>query len=90
MLRANFPQGKAIYIQKRQTLVSCVIDSGESLTKVAKRLKIKLSTAKLILKKYRNTGILFNKKLRNAKKEPKKAEADPTSHSHPIAPKVNK
>jgi transposase len=44
-------------------LIELVISQGESLTKTAKKLNIKLSTAKLILRKFRNTGTLFNKNM---------------------------
>jgi transposase len=57
---------------------------GDSLTKTAKKLKIKLSTAKLILKKYKKTGILMNKKLRNTKK--KTEPAPPQSYPNLVIP----
>jgi ribosomal protein S25 len=50
---------------------------NDSLTKTAKKLKIKLSTAKLILKKFKKTGILMDKKLRNTKKEVPAPPASP-------------
>lgn len=50
-------------IQKRQLLIDLVIGKGDSLTKTSKKLNIKLSTAKLILRKYRKTGVLFNKNM---------------------------
>jgi transposase len=53
-------------IQKRQLLIDLVIGKSDSLTKTSKKLNIKLSTAKLILRKYRKTGVLFNKNM-NAK-----------------------
>ena len=50
-------------MQKRQILIDLVIGKGDSLTKTSKKLNIKLSTAKLILRKYRKTGVLFNKNM---------------------------
>lgn len=50
-------------MQKRQILIEAVIGKGKSLTRTAKKLNIKLSTAKLILRKYRKTGVLFNKNM---------------------------
>jgi transposase len=44
-------------------MIELVIERGESLTKVSKKLNIKLSTAKLILRKYRKTGLLFDKRM---------------------------
>ena len=60
-----------------------MIDQGFSLTKVAKKLKIKLSTAKLIVKKFKKTGILFNKRLRNSKKELKQIELSASGEISP-------
>jgi hypothetical protein len=56
--------------------VDKVLGLQESLTHTARRLHIKLSTAKLILKKYKKTGQIFDKKMRNAKKEETADEMD--------------
>jgi len=47
------------------------IDEGVSLSKVAKKLKLKLTTARLILKKYKQTGAF---PMRNFRKKPNKIE----------------
>lgn len=52
-----------VSMQKRRILMEAVIGKGESLTRTSKKLNIKLSTAKLILRKYRKTGVLFNKNM---------------------------
>lgn len=40
------------------------MNQGQSLTKTAKKLNLKLSTAKLILRKYKQTGKFHIRKLR--------------------------
>jgi hypothetical protein len=40
-----------------------VLNQGKSLTKTAKKLNLKLSTAKLILRKYRRTGQFHIRKI---------------------------
>lgn len=55
-------------MQKRQILVDSVVHDSQSLTKISRKLNIKLSTAKLILRKYKQTGVILDKKMRNAKK----------------------
>jgi transposase len=42
--------------------VECVLESGMSIIKAAKRLKIKQSTAKLILNKFKEEGTFFEKR----------------------------
>jgi len=49
-------------------LVDSVVHDSQSLTKISRKLNIKLSTAKLILRKYKQTGVILDKKMRNAKK----------------------
>jgi transposase len=46
------------------------------LTKTSKRLNIKLSTAKLILRKYRKTGELFNKNMGGKPKKMRTSRKD--------------
>jgi len=43
--------------------VEMVINLKKSIVQTAKHLKIKLSTAKLILKKFKETGTFFEKKM---------------------------
>ncbi len=50
-------------MQRRQSLVDKVEKEGLSISKVAKTLRINISTAKLILKKYKETGSFFNKRM---------------------------
>jgi len=49
-------------IKKRQSLVRLVFEKHLSIAKAGRRLHIKPSTAKLIIKKYRLTGTFFIKK----------------------------
>ena len=46
------------------------------MTKTSKRLNIKLSTAKLILRKYRKTGELFNKNMGGKPKKTRNSRKD--------------
>jgi len=55
-------------MQRRQDLVNDVLEQGKSVIRVAKRLNIKLSTAKLILKNYKITGQLLQKNMKRCKK----------------------
>ena len=48
-----------------------IINEGLSLSKVSKKLKLKLTTARLILKKYKETGSF---PMRNFKKKAEKIE----------------
>ncbi len=45
--------------QRRQNLVDLVLGKNYSIGRAAYRLKIKLSTAKMIVKKYRDHGRFF-------------------------------
>lgn len=49
-------------MQRRQNLVDLVLEKSYSIGRAAARLKIKLSTAKMIVKKYRDHGTFFEKK----------------------------
>ena len=49
-------------IKRRQQLVELVIDKNYSIGRASHRLKLKLSTAKMIIKKYRDHGTFFEKK----------------------------
>ena len=40
-----------------------VMEQNKSIVQTSKQLKIKLSTAKLILKKFKETGTFFGKKM---------------------------
>lgn len=62
------------FMQKRQILIDLIVGKGESLTKTSKKLSIKLSTAKLILRKYRKTGELFNKNMSAKAKKQQRTE----------------
>lgn len=63
-------------MQRRHNLVIDVLEQGKSLIKVAKRLNIKLSTAKLILKNYKTTGKIFDKTMKRCKKENKEEKIE--------------
>lgn len=45
------------------------MEERSSVVKASKKLGIKISTAKLILKKYKETGAIFNKKMPNYKRK---------------------
>ena len=49
-------------MKRRQQLVELVIDKNYSIGRASHRLKLKLSTAKMIIKKYRDHGTFFEKK----------------------------
>jgi transposase len=49
-------------IQTRQRLVDLVISMGFSIGRAARKLKVKLSTAKMIVKRYRVRGDFFESK----------------------------
>jgi len=46
-------------IQNRKLLVELVVQNERSLTKTAKKIGIKLSTAKLILRRFKKTGTYY-------------------------------
>ena len=54
-----FPQGTSMLRKKRQKLVNLVLSCGHSIGQASKRLKIKLSTAKMIVKRFRTDGTFF-------------------------------
>ena len=49
---------RPIYLQKKEKLVNLVIDKKKSVHKASKILGIKYSTAKAIVKRYKETGVL--------------------------------
>lgn len=49
--------------QKRKKLIFFVIEKSYSIGKAAARLKLKLSTAKMIVKRYKDEGTFFEPKL---------------------------
>ena len=55
-------------MQKRKLLVQMVIDEGKTLSDVGRKLHINPSTVRLIIKRYRETGTYFMKRLRNTPK----------------------
>jgi len=61
-----------ISLQKRRKLIALVKEVGKSLVQAAKELKINLSTAKLIYKKYDQTGKFFDKKMPDFNRRKKK------------------
>ena len=54
-----FPKGTSLLRKKRQKLVNLVLYYGHSIGQASKRLKIKLSTAKMIVKRFRTDGTFF-------------------------------
>jgi hypothetical protein len=61
-IRSDLHSGSSLIIQRRESLVQTVIEKGLPLSKAARRFNIKLSTAKLILKRFKETGRFFPKK----------------------------
>ena len=59
-------------------MVDLVIRKGYSIGRAAVRLKIKLSTAKMIVKKYRDHGCFFEKKFVIKRPQEMKELARPT------------
>lgn len=55
--------------QSRKKLVKLVIEDERSLSKSAAKLGIKLSTAKIIIKKYKLTGEFFESKADRARRQ---------------------
>jgi hypothetical protein len=54
-----------------------VTELNKSIVQTAKQLKVKLSTAKLILKKYKQTGTYFDKKMPDYCRRKKKSTMGP-------------
>jgi transposase len=54
---------KIYLIQRRNQLIEMVTKNGKGLPQAAKRLNIKLSTAKHIIKTFVEKGYLYNKKM---------------------------
>lgn len=76
--------------QKRQQLVDMVVHEERSISKIARRLGIKLSTAKLIIRNYKTDGRLFESKadraVRLAKEQQKTATVLVTPETVPVEP----
>jgi len=49
-----------------------VLEDGSTQKQASKRVKVKLETVKLILKKWRTSGTIFNKKMPGCKKPAEK------------------
>ena len=60
-----------IYVNRREQLIKMVVDDDKHINKAAKKLGIKYSTAKLIIKKYKETGTLFVKRKPTKEDAPK-------------------
>lgn len=57
-------------------LVRLVVEEGRTLSEAGRKLHINPSTVRLIIKKYKETGTFFMKRLRNTPKQPDKMSAD--------------
>lgn len=57
-----------LQIQTRKALVDLVISMGFSIGQAARRLKVKLSTAKMIVKRFRTQGDFFESKRQRAER----------------------
>ena len=75
-----------IYVNRREQLIKMVVEDDKHINKAAKKLGIKYSTAKLIIKKYKETGTFFVKRKPTKEELPKALPPTPspsTSHSEP-------
>jgi len=61
-------------------LVQLVLKEQKPLCKISKNLKIKLSTAKMIITKYKETGTFFNKRIRNLRRFPLNSNQNPSKN----------
>ena len=57
------PQGNPISMKKRQKLVEMVFENKLSISEAGRRLGVKISTAKLIIKRYRETGTFATRRV---------------------------
>lgn len=62
-----------------------MLNQGKSLTKTAKKLNLKLSTAKLILRKYRRTGQFHIPKIRQTSPPTEPAAISPQENEAVIS-----
>jgi len=59
----NYPSMSILHLyQKRKRLVAFVVEEGYLISKAAHKLNIKLSTAKLIVNRFRRDGTYFQSK----------------------------
>lgn len=67
--------------KKRSELIERVIENGESVSKVSKQLRMKLPSAKSIIRTFKKSGKIFDKKKVISKKPfSKKIELSETEH----------
>lgn len=62
-IHQNIAQSNQKIIQRRQQLVRLVVDQGLAVAKISKILRLNISTAKLIIRKYLETGSFFCKRM---------------------------
>lgn len=62
-------------MQQRRRLIEDVEKNGVSIVQTAKNLSIKLSTAKLILRRFRESGTFFNKKTKSGTEVQQQSDA---------------
>ena len=58
-----------IGLETRKKLIRLIEVDGNTLTKAAKRIKIKISTARAIYANYRQKGTIFEKKSQKVKRQ---------------------
>jgi hypothetical protein len=67
--------------KKRSELIERVVKSGESVSRVAKQLRMKLPSAKSIIRTFKKSGKVFDKKkVISRKLNNKKTELSETEH----------
>jgi transposase len=67
------------FMQKRKKLIFFVIKKSYSIGKAASRLKVKLSTAKMIVKRYKIDGTFFEPKFEQTRRLKSQSERRETS-----------
>ena len=75
-----------IYVNRREQLIRMVVEDDKHINKAAKKLGIKYSTAKLIIKKFKETGTLFVKKKPIKDTIPKEAPSTPSLSEKEVEP----
>lgn len=74
----NFPRSRSVPIQKRLKLVELVLEKGLTISRAGKILGFKPSTAKLVVKRYRETGMFFFRKTRKTQPQANEAREEGT------------
>ena len=72
--------------KKRSELIERVVTNGESVSKVAQKLRMKLPSAKSIIRTFKKSGKVFDKKILISRKiNYKKADLSETDHQRGLS-----